>query len=151
MATVWTLDEDKLITQLERPVKDLQDLGIPNAAQIVEDLPEGERQILTVQSYTMIGANWRASSADPNAQCQPHIQLRGTPSPSSKVTNGYIRFVDVQVLRTPSYSARHKQINLFMDYRAMPQILEQLQHAQRYLWVGHFANGHIYGDLHSAP
>lgn len=28
-------------------------------------------------------------------------------------------------------------------------LLVRLGHANRYLWVGHFKGGHIYGDLHS--
>jgi len=151
MSELWKLDEGALIDVLEKPMRDLRDVSRFDDKQIKTDLPENSRQILTVKTYSMISATSRDSLQNPVVTCQPHIAVYGHPAPSSDVERGYIRFVDANALRTPSYSAKDKLINLYLDYRAMPQVLEQLQHAQRYLWVGHFAHGHIYGDLHSAP
>ena len=146
-------DEQKLIKQLEAPALDLLETvgAVPSGGVRIQspDLPEGKRQILIVKSYVMYAASWLASTANPKVAAQPYIQLFGAPSPSSKVEMGYIRFVDVSELRRPTYSAATKRIDLYADYRSMRQVLAQLEHQKRYLWVGHFKGGHIYGDLHS--
>ncbi len=62
------------------------------------------------------------------------IRLLGSPSPSSEVTNGYIRFVGPQEIRTPTYIPERKQINIWVNKDYLPMTLAQMQHSQRYLW-----------------
>ena len=129
--------------------------------QILEDVPtvlgveqtefRGERQILIVESATYFSAGYRPSDADPTPLSQAYIELRGTPSPSSDVTRGYIRFVPANQIRKPQYSAKNKLINLWVDQQSISLTLEQMNHSQRWLWFGEFAGGHIYSDLHSIP
>ena len=115
------------------------------------NLPEGTRQILVIKSYRMISDNWQDNATNKNVFCSPHIELSGHPTPSSEAVRGYIRFVDPSGLKRPFYSKKTKTITIYMDFRAIPLILEQLGHSQRYLWVGHFSGGHYYGDMHSVP
>ena len=115
------------------------------------NLPEGTRQILVIKTYRMISDNWQDNDQNKNIFCSPHLELSGHPTPSSEVVRGYIRFVDPNGLKRPRYSKKTKTITIYMDFRAMPMILEQLKHSQRYLWVGHFSGGHYYGDMHTVP
>ncbi len=146
MAQMSKTEESDFLSTMETLAADLAEA---QNKTIVEDLPEGTRQILMVEQVALYTANWRVSASNRTVGSLPYIQLLGTPSPSSQVTSGYIRFVDVADLRQPHYVAPRKQITLFVDYRTMPQVLAQLEQANRYLWIGHFSGGHIYGDLHS--
>ena len=105
------------------------------------------RQILIVQTSQFFTAGHATSGA---AGSQAYIRLLGAPSPSSEVTNGYIRFVRPQEIRTPTYTSERKQINIWVVQVYLPMTLAQMQHSQRYLWVGFFG-AHTYGDLHSSP
>lgn len=144
-------EERALLAQLEDSAQILlEQAGAEDAVSIRNvDLPEGKRQILHVSSYSMYATNWQVSASNPAVGTQPHIHLKGAPSPSSDVEQGYLRFVDPVDLRRPTYSAKSKRIDIWLDYRSMPQVLVQLGHANRHLWIGHFKGGHIYGDLHS--
>jgi len=146
MTSMSEQDETDMLATLDAVVADLQEA---QEKTIVEDLPEGTRQILIVSDVIMYASNWRASAANRTVGSQPYIKLVGQPAPHSEVTLGYIRFVDAADLREPHYSSARKQITIYVDYRAMAQVLAQLEQANRYLWIGHFAGGHIYGDLHS--
>ena len=149
MAILDVTEENALISTLEQAANDYIEQLEDRIAKM--DLPVGTRQILSVQKYAMYTANSIDSSANPVVSAQAYIAVSGVPTPSSDVTSGYIRFVDASKLRVPSYTKARKLINIYVDYRSMPQVLEQLTHNNRYLWVGHFSGGHIYGDLHSSP
>lgn len=146
-------EEKKLIEELDTAALTLlETLGADRGETPMaraQDLPVGTRQILIVKSYSMYSSNWLVSASNPKIGSQPNILLAGHPSPSSQVEKGYVRFVDQSELRRPTYSAKDKRIDIYLDYRAMPQVLRQLEHKNRFLWVGHFKGGHIYGDLHS--
>jgi len=109
------------------------------------------RQILSIERTTYIAAGFRPSLADPAPQSGAVIQVAGTPSPSSDVTNGYLRFVPASAIRTPSYDPTRLQIQLWLNEDYLPMVLEQLGHRSRYLWIGWFDGGHIYSDLHTSP
>ncbi|MEI4195198.1 hypothetical protein [Roseovarius sp. E0-M6] len=119
------------------------DPDLPNASQLAS------RQILVVKNYMMISAS-SVPAGGGDVTCQPIIRCDGTPSPSSKVTHGFIRFAPEARLQPPQYRDTAKEIHLWFAYEAIPQVLDQLAHPNRYLWVGFFNGGHIYGDLHSA-
>lgn len=122
---------------------------IPTVLGIKQSSFSGKRQILNVESATYFSAGYRPSDADPTPTSQVYVELKGTPSPSSDVTRGYIRFVPSNKIRTPQYSASKKLINLWVDQQSMNLTLEQLHHKDRWLWFGEFAGGHTYSDLHS--
>jgi len=103
------------------------------------------RQILIVRTAQLFTAG---HLSDGKAGSQGYIRFLGSPSPSSEVTNGYIRFVTPDAVRAPTYSAERTQINIWVDQAYLPMTLAQLSHSERYLWVGFFG-AHIYGDLHS--
>ncbi|KEJ89160.1 hypothetical protein [Sulfitobacter donghicola] len=112
-----------------------------------ERLTATGREILIVQTSQFFTAGHATNGV---AGSQGYIRLLGSPSPSSQVTNGYIRFVPPDQIRTPTYSTERKQINIWTDQSNLPMTLAQMAHSQRYLWVGFFG-AHTYGDLHSAP
>ncbi|MEP0990898.1 MAG: hypothetical protein ABJG73_15055 [Tateyamaria sp.] len=143
-------EEETLLIGLENAARDMRAAVDRSDKPNLADLPEGRKQILLVESYAMYTSNWISSAANPVTNSQPYISVTGRPSPSSEVTSAYIRFVDAADIAMPRYSAAAKRIQLFLDYRCMPQILTQLSHANRYLWIGHYAGGHYYGDLHSS-
>ena len=105
------------------------------------------RQILIVRTSQFFTAGHATSGVSGS---QAYIRLLGSPSPSSQVTNGYIRFVAPDQIRTPTYSTERQQINIWADQSYLPMTLAQMAHSQRYLWVDFFG-AHTYGDLHSAP
>lgn len=105
------------------------------------------RQILIVRTSQFFTAGHATSGVTGS---QAYIRLFGSPSPSSKAANGYIRFVSPEHVRTPTYNTERQQINIWVDQRYLPMTLAQMQHSQRYLWVGFFG-AHTYGDLHSSP
>lgn len=115
------------------------------------DLPVGARQILYVDTAVFYTSGFVPSAADPTPGSQGYILLKGRPSPSSDVTSGYIRMVPRDEVKAPRYSKTTKQIQLWVDQAYLQMVLAQMQHAKRYLWIGAFGGGHVYGDLHTAP
>ena len=109
-----------------------------------------DRQILIVDSYTLHSASFVQSSSDPTPRSGYHVRCTGRPSPSSTVVQGIIHFAHKSALKTPVFNAKAQQLQLFLDIEGMAQTLTQLTHPDRYLWIGFFAGGHIYGDLHSS-
>ncbi|WP_439150162.1 hypothetical protein [Sulfitobacter sp.] len=70
------------------------------------------RQILIVRTSQFFTAGHATSGVSGS---QAYIRLLGSPSPSSQVTNGYIRFVAPDQIRTPTYSTERQQINIWAD------------------------------------
>lgn len=144
-------EEEVLVGHLESySLKNFEGSSAENE-QALRDLPEGSRQILKVEKYAMINGSWIVSTANPLVGSIPSIRIDGSPTPSSDATNAYLYFVDASALKRPSYSAAHKRINLYLDIRSIRMTIEQLKHSHQFIWVGHFAGGHLYGDFHSAP
>lgn len=117
-----------------------------------EDLPEGKRQILIVRGHSLTAANFVESQASGKIDSSTVLLLSGNPSPSSNplLQHAYITFVnDEGKLRRPSYSASRGIIWLWMPLRLLPSVLAQIHEPNVYCWIGHFANGHIYGDIHT--
>lgn len=110
----------------------------------------GTRQILVIERAVFHTAGYRVSTSDPAARSSANIEVTGRPTPSSQVTKGYIYFVPAAELRVPVYSPASLQIRLWVNEIYMAQVLDQMRHEERYLWVGWFDNGHVYGDVHSA-
>lgn len=125
-------------------------LDAPNNSKSNVDLPEGTRQILYVDKTVLLTSAHIPSSANPTPGTQSYIVCSGRPSPSSEVTSGVIRFVPRAEIRVPSYSKARKHIQLFVDLAYQPTVLTQLQQKNRYLWIGAFAGGHLYSDLHTS-
>ena len=139
------------------PAEQEVDAIIADLDPIFEDAPKSGpaapkqtgRQILIVQTAQLFTASFVLSSASPQPQSQSYIRFLGAPSPSSDVTNGFIRFVPRADQKPPRYNPAAKQINLWVDQDLMALTLAQIKQPNRYLWIGFFANGHVYGDLHS--
>lgn len=121
----------------------LPESGTRSAAQT------SARQVLIVQKTTLYSANFVASATDKTPRSGFTIRCDGGPSPSSEVEVGFIRLVPPDALRAPHYDPTRKWLTLWIDIAGMVQVLAQLRQAKSYLWRGEFANGHIYGDLHS--
>lgn len=121
--------------------------GLDVSAKADDALPQ--RQILTVLQTTYFSAGYvAATGAAPDTQT--YVLVSGQPSPSSDVTRGYLRFVPRSMVKAPRYDARTKTINVWLDIDALALTLAQLRHAKRYLWIGWFAGGHVYCDLHTS-
>lgn len=117
------------------------------------DLPEGTRQILIVKQHCMFSADWLDSAASGKTSSASVLLLLGDPSPHSDQTlkGAYVTFVeDGKNVRQPSYDKARGIIRLELHHRNLPTTLMQLHEPNVYCWVGHFANGHIYGDVHTA-
>ncbi len=108
------------------------------------------RQILEIRN-----ARYHTSGYLPDrgagATSQAYIVFQGTPTPSSDVTGGVIRFVGSDDLRMPYFDEASKIIHLWVDRAYLRMVIEQLKHRKQYLWIGFFGEGHTYGDLHSDP
>lgn len=144
-------EEDRLIEHLETTSLVDFDLDAERSRTSTADLPEGTRQILKVERHTLINANWIVSATNRTTGVQASILAQGSPTPSSDVNHAYLHFVDAARVPFPRYNATRKRIDLFLDIRTLSLTLEQMKHTHLYVWVGHFAGGHIYGDVHSAP
>ena len=118
-----------------------------------EDLPEGKRQILIVSGHSLISSNYIESQASGRVDSNAQLLLSGKASPHSNplLQHAYITFFeDGAKLRRPSYSAARGIIWLWMPLRMLPVILAQIHEPNVYCWIGHFAGGHIWGDVHTA-
>jgi hypothetical protein len=148
----FPVDDSKLFEHLKETsgFEFDEDIEIP-PQESANDLPEGTRQILEIKNYAMINANWLLSSASGKTGREAVILLTGSSTPSSEVVKAYLRFVDADAQKPPSYIKELKRIDLYLDIRSLPMTLEQLKHKNRYIWVGKFSNGQIYGDMHSTP
>jgi hypothetical protein len=134
---------------IDAHILDLVDLfGLEQEKGGKTSLPQ--RQILDVRQTLYYAAGYTPSTGQAPAS-QAYVKLTGSPSPNSQVTNGVIRFAPRAALRAPSYHTANTAIQVWVDQDLMVQTLEQLRHATRYLWIGWFANGHVYADLHTSP
>lgn len=124
------------------------DDGASGAAKDGDPLPT--RQILEINTVTYYSANFVASTGAA-ADVQNYVKLEGGPTPNSLIESGYILFVPRDRVRAPVYNTRAKSLRVWFDIAGMPQTLAQLGHSRRYLWIGWFANGHVYADLHTTP
>jgi hypothetical protein len=137
------------------PVEDAVDRIIENLDFIFDPqtrAPAGTgstRQILIVRSAMLYTAAHVDAGAPYQPKRQSYIHFLGDPSPSSDVTNGYIRFASEGAMRLPFYEPTRKTINLWVGMADMPMTLAQVGHRERYLWLGEWDSGHKYGDLHS--
>lgn len=136
---------DPVERDIDAQIADLEDLfGLTGP-----DVCQPARQILIVNDVVCHAAGFvRASGGLPEAQA--YLVLTGGPSPSSEVTRGFLRFVPRADLRAPSYSAATKTITLWLPVDTLVQVLAQVRHGRRYLWIGWFGAGQVYGDLHTA-
>ena len=108
-----------------------------------------QRQILVVEKAAVHSAGYVRSNASPTPQSQLYIRLDGRPTSNSDITYGYIRFVPSSKLRPPKYEPARTRLDVFIDEKYLPAVLDQLDHAKRYFWIGYFDGGHVYADLHS--
>ncbi len=117
-----------------------------------DDLPEGTRQILIVTSHHFISANYVESSASGKNFSRLVLELRGYSSPSSDpgLNHASIVFMDdSEKVHCPTYTRASGVIRLWMHYRDLPMVLAQMKESNVYCWIGHFAGGHIWGDIHT--
>ena len=141
--------KDPMVDVVETIAEEWQHSNLtPGASN--KSLPVCTREILSVDSYVLYTAGSQVDDTSKALRPQAYVLCQGTPTPSSAVTNGYIRFVPDAEMRPPSYSPARKQINLWVRESALAMTLRQLELPRRYLWVGYFNNGHIYGDLHAS-
>ena len=118
-----------------------------------EDLPEGTRQILMVSGHSLITANFVASQPSGKIDSSAVLLLTGNASPSShpNLKRAYVTFVDdAAPIRSPAYSEAQGTIWLTMRFRNLPMVLSQVHEPNVYCWIGRFAQGHLYGDIHTA-
>jgi hypothetical protein len=116
-----------------------------------DDLPVDTRKILKVESHVVVSANWLMSASSGLKGAQSVFILLG---PSSGVAEGeankaYIVFSQEKV-KTPRFVKSSGAIYLWMPERMLPIVQSQLGDKSVYCWIGHFENGHIYGDIHSS-
>ena len=115
-----------------------------------DDLPEGSRQILIVSDHNIVSAGYISGG---NTNSQSVIILTGQPSPSSDpvLKVAYIMFVpDGDAIRTPQYTKLAGRIDIWVHQRNLQTILTQIHEGNVFCWIGHFANNHIYADIHSS-
>jgi len=148
-----SLDESEL-GLLEEDVLFVREiLGGQTPRPPLGDLPEGKRQILLVRQHHLFSANWLESAESGVTDSATVLLLTGKPSPSSdrKLRAAYVTFVrEPAKLRRPSYCGTRGVLRLFMRYDNLPTVLAQVHEELVYCWVGHFGNGHLYGDIHTA-
>ena len=108
------------------------------------------REILVIDTFTLYSAGFIPSAADPTPRSEIYLRLDGHPSPSSTVTHGFLRFAPRDALKAPVFKASSKELHLWVDIEGLPQVMEQMKMTYRFLWVGFFGGGHVYGDLHAA-
>ena len=117
-----------------------------------EDLPEGKRQILMVSGHSILTTNFLESQSSGRLDSNAQVRLSGKASPSSNplLQSAFITFVDdTAKLRRPSYSSKQGIIWLWMPLRLLPAVMTQLHEPNVYCWIGHFAGGHLWGDIHT--
>ncbi len=118
-----------------------------------EDLPVDTREIILVKSHCFITSNYIESAANPQVGAAAVILLRGVTSASTngKPAMAYITFVkDEAKVPRPRYSRSKNTIWLWMPFRQLPVVMAQMHEPAVYCWIGHFAGGHIYADIHTS-
>ena len=107
------------------------------------------REILRVDRMAYFSANFRDPARPNPVAGEARIMCYGTPTPSSSVTHAVLHLAEVKNLRAPFWDQAQSRILLWLDRAQLPLILEQMRHAERYVWIGQFEGGHTYGDLHT--
>lgn len=118
-----------------------------------DDLPEGMRQILTVTGYSLTAANFLDSATSGKTFSKTVMLLTGKATPGSyqDLNHAYVIFEgNDQKLRRPYFNKKQKNIRLWLHQKHLPTVLAQLNQPKVYCWIGHFGNGHIYGDIHTS-
>tara|TARA_B100000315_G_C14394114_1_gene503416 strand:+ start:374 stop:841 length:468 start_codon:yes stop_codon:yes gene_type:complete len=112
------------------------------------------RHILIVTDYTVIVSNWRVSMHNKKTASRSTIQLTGYPSPNSSpmLRTAILTFVpDGESVRRPVAKSDGSGFYLFLHNSNLATVLSMLSdHATLYCWIGEFADGHIYGDIHGS-
>lgn len=125
---------------------------LASASHERDELPEGSRQILIVDSHRFVCSNFLDSTASGKTDSRTVLRLSGQPSPSShpELAHAYITFVDGQgSVPSPAYSRTKGAIFLWLRSSALPAVLAQMSAPRAYCWIGHFAGGHLYADIHT--
>ncbi len=125
--------------------------SLPESEEV--DLPEGTRQILFVSGHTLISSNFVESQITGKVDSNVVLLLKGKASPSSNplLHQAYITFMDdTGKLRRPGYSQKKGTLWLYMPLRMLPVVLAQIHETNVVCWIGHFAGGHIWADIHTS-
>ncbi|WP_147125396.1 hypothetical protein [Shimia ponticola] len=111
---------------------------------------KSDRQILFIDSVIHHSSGFvERTGAKPGSG--NYLRISGRPSPSSDVESAVVYFVPPDQIRAPRYQPTLKRIDLWLNADTMAMTLAQLTHSQRYLFVGTWPNGHVYGDIHTVP
>lgn len=114
------------------------------------DLPEGTRQILIVSNHHLFTAGFIDGK---KTNSQTVVVLTGQPSPNSdsRLNKAYLRFVpDDALVPPPRYVASSGTVHIWLHHRNLETVLTQIHEGKVYCWIGHFANGHVYADVHTS-
>lgn len=133
-------------------IDEIRQLASGQIKGMPDDLPQGERQILSVQHHFLVSSNFLESAASGNTGSTTVLRLAGVPTPSSdhKLESAFVTFVpDTEPVRPPAYVRSKGTIYLWIHHRQLQTVLTQLHEPSVYCWVGHFDNGHLYGDIHT--
>ena len=137
----------------EEQINELRNLALGSERDATEeDLPEGKRQILIVSGHSLTSSNYVESQATGRVDSVAQLLLSGKASPSSDpaLQHAYVTFMaEGDKLRRPSYSRARGVIWLWMPIRMLPLVLAQIHEPNVYCWIGHFAQGHIWADIHT--
>jgi hypothetical protein len=146
------MSNDSELMYSEKELETILELHKLKSGTPTDDLPVGSRQILIVKAHIITSSNYLESASSNKTDSSSVIMLTGKASPSSDQTldHAYIHFFnDTSTLARPYYNKARGEIKLSMHYRNLPTVLAQLHEPQVYCWIGHFASGHIYGDIHT--
>lgn len=134
---------------IDAHIKELADLNgwDASAGKDASGAPLPPREILIIDTVSFFSQTALAGTVVSSA----YLKFLGVPSPSSRVTQGYVRFVDRGEIKTPRYDSNTKTITLWVANDMMPLTLEQCRHRDRYLFIRWFHGGIIHCDLHTTP
>jgi hypothetical protein len=138
----------------DEQIDEIRQLALGSLRETAEvDLPEGDKQILIVSGHKLISSNFVESQATGKVDSSAVLLLLGKAAPSSNplLQQAYITFMDdAGKLRRPAYSKKKGTIWLHMPLRMLPVVLAQIHETNVFCWIGHYANGHIWGDIHTS-
>jgi len=129
------------------------DRADPKNPAPIDGLPLGTKQILDIRTYSIISSGFLANQTDKKTYSRLSVMVLGQPSPSSsgKLNHGYLNFTKTANLKPPSYNHARGRIDIYIDVAFLQATLLQLEHPKKYLWIGQYAGGHLYADIHSTP
>ena len=124
----------------------------PDELAVRQGEPE-QQQLMQVTDYSVVAGSQRQSNQQPIPVTSPlSLHLKGKPvNKGATITDVLIRFDgESKSLKKPAYDASSRTLTLYYPPSQYRTLVDLLRNEKVYCQFLSYANGHVWGDLHTA-